>query len=70
MANPITEAIGNTVRKAKKAADDYTQAARDLASMPGTVRKAVAPYKEIGQAFDKADSGRTEAARKRARKAP
>lgn len=67
MPNSFTKAIGDTVTKAKKTTNEYVQAAKDLAAMPGTIRKAVAPYKEVGQALDKADSDRMAAARKKAK---
>lgn len=63
MGNAFTDAVGATVKKAKKTVDTYTQAAKDLAEMPENTRRGVAPYKEVGQSID-----RTSAASQKSKK--
>lgn len=61
----FTDAIGATVKKARKTVDSYAQAAKDLASLPGKVKDTVA-LTDTTAAYT--DAEKAAAARKRSRR--
>lgn len=62
MGNSFTDAVGATVKKAKKTVETYSDAARELAGMPSKVENTVA-LQGPQDAYSRAEE-----ARKKARK--